>query len=239
MSNLPNREEQLIIECLHHQGFEKIQFEPDGNVPPDLLINDQIAIEVRRLNQNQITENGHRGLEQEDYRIKTIINTALIDASDTNFESSALVSYSFKRPIPETKVLRKEIRTILEKHKSFISESRTYHIEDFFEMNINPSTIKLDKQFELLVSSDRDSGGFVVGLIYQNLKLIIEEKEIKTKEFKSNYPTWWLAVVDTIGYGLNDLDVKQFHELPKLAYQFDRILLVSPLDKTQFTYLYE
>jgi len=38
-------------------------YEPDGNTPPDFLVNGTIAVEVRRLNQNEIIESGHRGLE--------------------------------------------------------------------------------------------------------------------------------------------------------------------------------
>ena len=51
----PNREEKLVIDNLSHQGYENILFEPDGNLPPDILVDNKIAIEVRRLNQNQKT----------------------------------------------------------------------------------------------------------------------------------------------------------------------------------------
>ena len=34
---------------------------PDGNTPPDFLVNGTIAVEVRRLNQDEIIESGHRG----------------------------------------------------------------------------------------------------------------------------------------------------------------------------------
>jgi hypothetical protein len=37
-----------------HLGFKKIDFEPEGeSKPPDFLVNDRIAAEVRRLNQTK------------------------------------------------------------------------------------------------------------------------------------------------------------------------------------------
>jgi len=89
------------------------------------------------------------------------------------------------------------------------------------------------------MSSDGDSGGFIVSLIYENLKLIVAEKEEKTKNFRNKYSEWWLAVVDTIGYELSDLDLNQFNKLPKIENQFDRLLLVSARDHKSFRYLYE
>ncbi len=64
MKNIPNKEEQIIIDCLVGQGYTKIDYELDGNVPPDILLNDKIAVEVRRLNQNQVSGNEFKGLEQ-------------------------------------------------------------------------------------------------------------------------------------------------------------------------------
>lgn len=239
MTSQPNQEEKQVIKCLRMQNFEKIIFEPDGNVPPDLLLNDQIAIEVRRLNQNQIKEDSFKGLETDDYNIKSMIGGVLSEISDKEFDHSAFISYSFKRPLPKMKLIKKAIIKVLEHHKSVISESKTYKIDDYFEIRTIPSVNRLQRQFESAVSVDSDSGGFVVGLIYENLKLVIAEKEKKTKAFKDNYREWWLAVVDTIGYGLDDMDTKQFYQLPKLSFEFDRILLVSPLDALKYRYLYE
>ena len=46
------QEEKWVEEYLTHRGFRDIVYEPDGNVPPDFLIDGKIAIEVRRLNQH-------------------------------------------------------------------------------------------------------------------------------------------------------------------------------------------
>jgi len=47
--------ERIVYQYLSYQGFSDVAYEPDGNVPPDFLLNGRIAVEVRRLNQNEDT----------------------------------------------------------------------------------------------------------------------------------------------------------------------------------------
>jgi hypothetical protein len=89
------------------------------------------------------------------------------------------------------------------------------------------------------MSSDNDSGGIVIGLIHENLKLIIEEKERKVSQYKEKYPQWWLGLIDNVGYVMDENDLSQFNQLPKLDTTFERILIVSPLEPTRYIYLYE
>lgn len=235
----PNREEQLVIDCLIHQGYTEIEFEPDGNIPPDILVDNKIAIEVRRLNQNEIMEEGFNGLEEDEFSVQGIMRKILQESSDETFDKSAFVGYYFNRPIPTKKEIKKYVSEILENHKSIIDEEREYVLNKNFRMNIFPSATKLNQQYQYGMSSDNDSGGFVVSLIYENLKLIIPEKDEKTSKYRERYSEWWLAVVDKIGYGLSDLDSKQFHNLPKIENSFDRLLLVSAINSKSLRYLYE
>ena len=59
-----NESEKSIYEYLTSQGLGAVVYEPDGKVPPDFLVDGRIAVEVRRLNQNEDTALGHRGLEE-------------------------------------------------------------------------------------------------------------------------------------------------------------------------------
>ncbi len=239
MRSQPNREEQLIIDCLKIQGFENIQPEPDGNVPPDILLDGNIAIEVRRMNQNKISGQGYVGLENDYYTLQFLIQEIIRDIADISFSRSAIVGYSYGRPLPEKKFIKRKLSQILEEHKICIDEDKEYDISDSLKIRIIPSTQKLDIQYQFGMSIDYDSGGFVVDLIYDNLKLIVAEKEKKILRYKSKYSEWWLAVVDTIGYGLTDLDAEQFYQKKEIETQFDRILLVSPLDASKYSFLYE
>ena len=56
-------DEELVHPYLVRLGLGPVVHEPEANKPPDFLINGSIAVEVRRLNQNKITENGYEGLE--------------------------------------------------------------------------------------------------------------------------------------------------------------------------------
>lgn len=44
--------ENIVSDHLSYRGFANVQYEPDGNIPSDFLLDGNTAIEVRRLNQN-------------------------------------------------------------------------------------------------------------------------------------------------------------------------------------------
>jgi hypothetical protein len=50
--------EKLANDYLSRLGFQDIVYEPDNKNPPDFLADGRIAVEVRRLNQNEVTESG-------------------------------------------------------------------------------------------------------------------------------------------------------------------------------------
>lgn len=56
--------ENVAYEYLLSLGIGSVIYEPDGKVPPDFLVNGRIAVEVRRLNQNEVTKTGISGLEE-------------------------------------------------------------------------------------------------------------------------------------------------------------------------------
>jgi hypothetical protein len=59
-----NESEQAVYKYLSSQDLGPVEFEPDGKgTPPDFLVDGLVAVEVRRLNQNEETVTGHRGLE--------------------------------------------------------------------------------------------------------------------------------------------------------------------------------
>ena len=47
---MKNEDEKIVYKYLQSLGYTDIIYEPDGNIPPDFLIDDTIAVEVRRLN---------------------------------------------------------------------------------------------------------------------------------------------------------------------------------------------
>ena len=70
--------EKVFFQYLKSRGFINIVYEPDGNIPPDFTIDGQIAVEVRRLNENEKTTTGHRGLEEVSKPLTALIEKALV-----------------------------------------------------------------------------------------------------------------------------------------------------------------
>ncbi len=60
-----NKDEKRAKKFLKRH-YSNIQFEPIKNAPPDFLINNNIAVEVRRLNQNYFDGDNPKGLEEDD-----------------------------------------------------------------------------------------------------------------------------------------------------------------------------
>jgi len=58
-----NNDEQIALKCLNNLDYTIIEYEPNGNVPPDFLLDKKIAVEVRRLNQQKLFNGKYRGLE--------------------------------------------------------------------------------------------------------------------------------------------------------------------------------
>lgn len=238
----PDFQERIVIDCLKYQGYKNIVFEPDGNVPPDILIDSKIAVEVRRLNQNKLTLEGFEGIEQDEFSISGWLKGVMKNESDTNFEKSAIVIYTFSRPLPDKKQIKREFRNILRDHKSCMDQTKHYKITNRLKISMIPCIKKLENQFVCGMSQDQDFGGgdHLLSIIYDNLKLVITEKEEKTKEYRLKYPKFWLAVVDTISHGvLSKSSLTELNSLPKIDSVFDRILLVSSDDYKSFIYLYD
>ena len=62
-------EESAAQKYLKSLDLGKVNFEPDGNIPPDFTINNHIGIEVRQLNQHFFNGDKPEGLEQLNFPI--------------------------------------------------------------------------------------------------------------------------------------------------------------------------
>jgi hypothetical protein len=56
--------ERCAANFLAQRGYKNVVYEPDGNVPPDFLVDGYLAVEIRRLNQNFDFGTRIEGLEQ-------------------------------------------------------------------------------------------------------------------------------------------------------------------------------
>ena len=116
-----NAEEKIAENYLCSLGYENIQFEPDGNVPPDFSINNSIGVEVRRLNQHFFQKDSTVGLELLEIPILDAF-IEVLRSFDENFQGESFwLALYFERPlevkIEELKTQMKEMLTSFLKTK--------------------------------------------------------------------------------------------------------------------------
>lgn len=222
-------EEKIAKRFLEAKGYKKIVFEPDGKIPPDFLIEDSIAIEVRRLNKHVQQKGKKVPIENLEYSLIRKIRKIIESYQVINFENSILVSLNYSRPLVETQSLKSDILSILDIHTNCENEKRIYQVIDNLSLKFTPFKKKLDSFYHVGAQHDDDAGGFVVANIYDNLEPIIKEKEEKVKSYRGKYSHWWLILIDYIGYGIDPYDMNQLKDLPRIKSIFNRIFIIPPM----------
>jgi len=222
------REEKIAETYFKSLGLRNIIFEPKGNRTPDFEIDKNIAVEVRRLNQ---FHNG-KPIEKVAFNLVPKIINQIESFGDGLHKTSAFFGIKFTRPIYYTKVIKERINSILVSHSREMQKHRVYKINENLEIDIFPSEKKFDVQYHFGSSADFNEGGFVLGNIYNSLKLITKEKAEKIEPFKSEYETWWLALIDNIGNGLSKSELKQLKESIDFDLNFDKVFIISNLNPT-------
>lgn len=224
-------EERMSFEYLQSKGFTDIQVEPDGKIPPDLLLNKQTAIEVRRLNQFYRDDKGkYLPLEDLEYRLVPRVYKIINSYKTKTANTTSFVSISFSRPLKVDKHLLQDIDHVFESHLDFLEEPRIYQVHQNFRLRIHPAKKKFGYPYTLGSTSDFDGGGAVVANIVESLNIIISEKVEKIRPHKHKYPVWWLALVDRIGYGIDEIDFGQLKAAYQIGDFFEKIILISAFD---------
>lgn len=226
-----NDSEKCIFNYLKSRGYINIVHEPDGKIPPDFLIDGRIAVEVRRLNQNEKTSTGHRGLEEVSKPLATLVEKGLDAIGPPINGVSWFVDYTYRRPLPNWRKLEELLRNALREimYRPNL-ENEKVRISKNIRLNFTRASNVHSNLFLLGGYSDHDSGGFLVAELAHNLQICIEEKSRKVSKVRSKYSEWWLALEDRISYG--DLDEHDRNSLRKLVEDhspWNKIILVNPL----------
>lgn len=226
--------ERTILEYLRNRGLGDVVYEPDGNVPPDFLVNGRIAVEVRRLNENVETDEGHQGLEEISKPLNVLVRKALAATGPPIDGTSWFVFYTYSRPLPTWRELDVLLRRALgevagqpnpDDHKILVANKMRLRFTRASE--VHPHL------FILGGSADHDSGGFVVAELADNLRICIDEKCAKILKVKDRYPEWWLAFEDRIAYGvLDEEDQEQLRQLVRCDDRWNKVILVNPLNSS-------
>jgi len=222
--------EQLAAAYLRSLGFSDIAYEPDGNVPPDFLVNGRIAVEVRRLNQNVKSRTGDtEGIEEAFVPIWQAMYNYLPTLGPNAQSESWFVSIDVRRPLASWSKLKPLVRNaLLQFMKSPNRQALSIQITQNLKLRLMPAGSPASSFFLLGGGIDLDAGGFVMAQVLQNLTIVIAEKEKKIAPYRYKYSEWWLVLSDHIGRGLDAEDRLQFKQLPTLAHSWDKIVLIDP-----------
>ncbi len=140
------------------------------------------------------------------------------------------VTYTFRRPV-SWKKLELSLKEALATIANGTAEGRTsWTFTDAFELELYPTSKPYPTLFVMGGSMDDDAGGWLMSKMEENLKFCIAEKTAKIAPVKEKYPTWWLVLVDHIGYGLRGLDREIFHDQVSLSHSWDKLILLDPKD---------
>jgi len=226
--------EAVAEKLLNQMGFQSVVYEPDGNTPPDFLADGRVAVEVRRLNQNHDSGDGKRGLEETAIPLRKRFEKLAHSLGPATNESW-FIFFRFSRPVTPWNQLEPTLRAALsafmiqpERHSGRI------YTEPNFELDVIRASKPLEHYFRMGGDSDRQSGGFIVAEMLDNIDHCAAEKLKKIAKFRSRYPEWWLVLTDHIGLGLDEHDKQQLLENATRPAGWDKIIVVSPSDPTKW-----
>lgn len=224
------REEEHVQEYLVSLGLGTVVYEPEKNAPPDFLIDGTIAVEVRRLNQNEVTDTGElRGLEETWIPFNMRFRRLLASLGPPHAGASWFVGYRLQRPLPAWRELRPILLDCLTRFRDNPStQPLVVPIAKTLEIDFFPASKVHSTLFLWSGGADGDSGGFVVHEILKNLRLCVEKKTLVVAPHRHKYPKWWLVFVDLIGWVLDDLDKRQLRQHWNMEHDWDKIILISP-----------
>jgi hypothetical protein len=194
----------------------------------------RIAVEVRRLNQNEDTPDGPRGLEEAAIPLQAKVNRLLGTLGSSGGGKSWYVMYSFRRPLPPWDELANALRIEL---AAFPDDSEhqptSRNIVPGFRVRLYRAGRPYPDFFVSGGYADGDSGGFVLSELDKNIRICVAEKTKKIARVRERYLHWWLVLVDHVGYGLSGSDREQLRQVLRLDHSWSKIILVNPLDATQ------
>lgn len=230
-----DQSESHVRDYLESLGIGHVIYQPDGNVPPDFLVDGRIAVEVRRLNENELTESGgFRGLETDRIATERKFRGLLREIGPAKSGSSWFAGCKLKRPIPRWKHIDNELRRQLEEFRDNEDRQKlsVLNIAEGFEVEvIHKASSNHPTCFVFAGCDDRDMGGVVFGDTQWNLRLCVDDKLRRIARVRNKYPEWWLVFVDYIGLAIVEPCDQELYQHFDIEHDLDRVILLSPLDK--------
>jgi len=229
MKRSPKPEEIIAEKYLYHLGFSDVVYEPVANSTPDYLVNNSIAVEVRRLNQYWFRGENAQAVEEVEFNLIPRIRKLLEGFQEKDYSHSVLVSISFQRPLKMNNNELYKIKQLLTASLPLNQKEVTLNINDNLKITLYQSDVRFEKSIFIAAISDRNKGGFVIAETYKNLLYVVNEKDNKIRSHYNKYNVWWLVLVDYIGYALSYSEWPLYGDQLQVETLFDKIILISPL----------
>jgi hypothetical protein len=228
-----NKEEAIAGIYLAHLGFSDIQHEPTKNSTPDFLLDNSIAVEVRRLNK-YFTNSASTAipLEELEYSLKGRLKNLFKQYDQVPTSNSVFISIKYERPLKISKELLRKVKDALDNHLLNIQEVKTIKLHHNLSLRFHPADKRHTSTFLMGSSKDINFTGPTVATLYEHIQMAVKEKEERVSKAYNNYHTWWLVLVDKIAFDVDDIDLQQINLLPPIKTIFDKIILVSSTDHT-------
>lgn len=230
-------EEIIARDHLRSQGYQQVRSHPDGlHNPPDLLVDGAIAVEVRRLNQNERGLDTPKGLEEESIPFIHRVNTLLAAFGDDG-PTRWHVGVEFRRPLPKRDRLQGLLGRLRCLLQDLLDQSQPPEKVGMEMGNVRVEVVRRPQSGRptfTLGSRDADFGPWLMEEYERNLRLCIAEKANSVAAHRSRYRDWWLVLVDYIGFHLSEESRKDFRASVSVdRHDWQRIILVNPLDHRQ------
>ena len=255
MSNRENDDERLAKKWLESQGYSNIE-RPEED-PPDYVVDDNLAVEVRRLNL-KIQVNGRtEGEETSRISLSKTIESILSDIDLSGNEQSWIVNceYDFSCSLPNKKVVEKQIHEALQpltqpydanvihqlrtkcldcdKHAGELDYLHNYDLHLCLPCGICLELGKISATPARFLLQDVSDGKGVIVLpeLESNINAVINEKSQKIKGRKNEFDRWWLILIDYICYipnsGLTQTELENLRTSIRVEKPWSRIVIVS------------
>ena len=231
-----DKTERIAHDYLRHRGIDQkeIQFEPDGRVPPDFLVRGRVAVEVRRLNQNEQTAGGHRGVTAIPtwQFLERFIRTIGPSVTDESWFVHVIILRSPARPKALKKSVGSKLAAFCQRPSRY--DRVTYRFDvDGVRLELSRADGMHPSFFVPSVLVDRRAGGFILSEMIRNIPICIEEKSRKTEPYRRKYSVWWLILVDHIHEHLDADEEQELQSTVHVPNNWDRVIIVNRTDPSR------
>ena len=201
-------EERRAYRWLKSQGHTNIRDLSAGDQdPPDFVVDNQIGVEVRRLNWMTDADGKNLGVESLEKPLEETIGNVLADAGEPPGGYSVDVScYLPATSLPVTKVTRKQVGQAVDKYVKILDKAvRSGETPVPWG---EPLQCGLNIHFEPFLTSDTGEfilmppdaathlRGWTTNDSIDTINRCIAEKTGKIKDISNCYSEWWLVLVD-------------------------------------------